>query len=317
MILGNLKGGSKERKDFVDVVRITAELLGGLSAMVRNPDLRVLMFHGPLVYLTGQYAGHAPFTEGDIDIFLGQYAQSSALAEELKQQFLEEARLELYPLIVPGRSDELIQRRLFEPLSWMAFLYRKLVQEASKRDPVPIIAGVVERGTLSEFTREVLLPRIFHNLRDPRTKGNENYFNNMYGRTDLKTPESLLARLGYTDALLLATLLSPGQATESWPLKKYDNLRRGTATLPGESFETQFDWSPLQPPAHLGFPPVRGCYVHNNETTEPIRIEVFEDLGEHQILEAARRVHLYSRLLPGYGFPVGLDIADKHAHIPE
>lgn len=76
MILGNLKGGSKERKDFVDVVRITAELLGGLSAMVRNPDLRVLMFHGPLVYLTGQYAGHAPFTEGDIDIFLGQYAQS-------------------------------------------------------------------------------------------------------------------------------------------------------------------------------------------------------------------------------------------------
>ena len=33
-------------------------------------------------------------------------------------------------------------------------------------------------------------------------------------------------------------------------------------------------------------------------------------------MEAARRVYLYSRLLPGYGFPVGFDIADKHAHIP-
>jgi hypothetical protein len=313
VILGNLEGGSKDRKDFVDVVRITAELLGGLSAMVRNPDLRVLMFHGPLVYLTGQYAGHAPFTEDDINIFLGQYAQSSDLAEELKEQFLEEARLELYPQVVPGRSDELIKRRLFEPLCWMAFLYRKLVQEARKRDPVPIIAGVVERGTSSGFSREILLPRIFHGLRE---RGNENYFNDMYGRTDLKTSESLLARLGYTDALLLAMLLSPGQATESWPLKKFDGLRKGTATLPGESFETQFDWSPLRPPAPLGFPPVRGCYVHNNETTEPIRIEVFEDLGEPQVLEAARRVYLYSRLLPGYGFPVGLDIADKHAHIP-
>jgi hypothetical protein len=132
----------------------------------------------------------------------------------------------------------------------------------------------------------------------------------------LKTPESLLAKLGYTDALLLAMLLSPGQATEPWPLQKYDNLRKGTATLPGESFVTQFDWSSLKPPARLGFPQVRGCYVHANETTEPVRIEVFEELGEAQVLEAARRVYLYSRLLPGYGFPVGLDIADKHAHIP-
>lgn len=313
VILGNLEGGSKDRKDFVDVVRITAELLGGLSAMIRNPDLRVLMFHGPLAYLTGQYAGHTPFTEDDINIFLGQYAQSPQLAEELKEQFLEEARLELYPLIVPGRSDELIERQLFEPLCWMAFLYRKLVQEARKRDPVPIIAGVVERGTLSGFSKEVLLPRIFHNLRE---RGNENYFNDMYGRTDLKTSESLLSRLGYTDALLLAMLLSPGQATEPWPLRKFDGLRKGTATLPGESFETLFDWSSLKPPARLGFPPVHGCYVHANETTEPVRIEVFEELGEDQIVEAARRVYLYSRLLPGYGFPVGLDIADKHAHIP-
>ena len=29
-----------------------------------------------------------------------------------------------------------------------------------------------------------------------------------------------------------------------------------------------------------------------------------------------RRVYLYSRLLPNYGFPVGLDIADKFAHVP-
>src|SRR5690606_40688974 len=53
-----------------------------------------------------------------------------------------------------------------------------------------------------------------------------------------------------------------------------------------------------------------------SETAEPVRVEVFEDLGEGQIEEAARRAYLYSALLPGYGFPVGLDVADKHAKVP-
>ncbi len=55
VIFGDLEGGSKERRDFPDIVRITAELLGGLSALFRNPGLRVLMFHGPLVYLMSGY----------------------------------------------------------------------------------------------------------------------------------------------------------------------------------------------------------------------------------------------------------------------
>jgi hypothetical protein len=37
VILGDLEGGSKERKDFIDIVRITAELLGGLAALDRTP----------------------------------------------------------------------------------------------------------------------------------------------------------------------------------------------------------------------------------------------------------------------------------------
>jgi hypothetical protein len=56
--------------------------------------------------------------------------------------------------------------------------------------------------------------------------------------------------------------------------------------------------------------------VHVSETTEPIRVEVFKELGGNQLIEAVRRAYLYSQMLPGYGFPVGLDIADKHAHVP-
>ena len=47
-----------------------------------------------------------------------------------------------------------------------------------------------------------------------------------------------------------------------------------------------------------------------------MRIELFAGLGRAQVEPMARRAYLYSRLLPGYGFPVGLDIADKYAHVP-
>lgn len=311
VILGDLEGGSKERKDFPDIVRITAELLGGLSALERTPDLRVLMFHGPLVYLMGGYAGHTPFTEEDIDLFLQQYASDPTVAGRLKEKFLHEAFVDIYPKMT-DRADEWVQRRLFEPLAWIAFLYRQLIEEARKRNPVPLIVGVVERGQLREFSERVLLERVFHGL---RAKGRLDYFNQMYGRTDLKSPKSFLDKLGYTDALLLAMLLRPGEYSESWRISKYEGLRQGNVSLPGESGTSVVSFSPLKP-GSIGFPNVTGCYVHVSETTEPIRVEVFTELCEDQLPEVVRRAYLYSRLLPGYGFPVGLDIADKFAHVP-
>jgi hypothetical protein len=277
---------------------------------MRTPELRVLMFHGPLVYLVGTYAGHTPFTEADIDLFLRHYTPRNG--QELKEEFLQEARLSIYPHMIPDRADEWANRRVFEPLAWIAFLYRKLVQEAKKRSPVPVIAGVVERGELREFSERVLLERVFRGL---RAKGNAEHFNCIFERTDLNSPHAVLDRLGYTDSLLLAMILRPGQRTEAWTVGKYGGLRRASVALPGESFSTTVDFSALRP-GPIGFPAVSGCYVHVSETTEPIRVEVFSDLGDSQIEEAARRAYLYSRLLPGYGFPAGLDIADKYAHVP-
>ncbi|MGH2487694.1 MAG: DNA double-strand break repair nuclease NurA [Ktedonobacterales bacterium] len=317
VILGDLEGGSKERKDFIDIVRITAELLGGLAALSRTPDLRVLMFHGPLVYLVGSYAGHSPFTEKDIDLFLNCYAADPDQGRALKQQFLAEAGVYTYPRMLPERADELTQRHLFEPLAWMAFLYRRLIAVAAERTPRPIIVGVVERGELHEFSERVLLDRVFQGL---RKKGHADYFNTLYGRTDLTSPKALLDKLGYTDALLLAMLLRPGERTEVWSVDKFSSLHVGRIALPGEAWTTEANWAPLRPgnsrELSLGFPHVEACYLHVNETTEPVRIEVFSELGAEQIVEAARRAYLYSRLLPGYGFPVGLDIADKFAKVP-
>lgn len=313
LIFGDFEGGSKERRDFPNIVRITAELLGGLSALSRNPNLRVLMFHGPLVYLMNAYAGHTPFTERDIDLFLKHYSGEKEQAKELKEDFLEEARLDIYPSIAGGRSDEWIRRRLFEPLSWIAFLYRKLISEAKTREPRPIIAGVVERGRSREFCEKVLLKRVFRNLRRNRK---QNYFNDMFGLSNLTSEKNLIDELGYTDNLLLALLLDTGEYSEHWKMSKSSGLGSGEIRLPEESGSSTVDFSCLREDRQFGFPTVKGTYVRVGENTEPIRVEVFSELGENQVEEAVRRVYLYSRLLPNYGFPVGLDIADKFAHVP-
>lgn len=311
VILGDLEGGSKERKDFVDIVRITAELLGGLSALERLPDLRVLMFHGPLVYLVGSYAGHTPFTEKDIDLFLHNYATNKESAKQLKDAFLQEAYVDMYPKMKVD-YEKWVKRRLFEPLAWMSFLYRRLIQAAKSRNPIPVVAGVVERGSLREFSERFLLDRVFRGLRQ---KGNGTYFNQMFGRSDLNSPKAILDKLGYNDGLLLAMILQTGQSSEPWEISKYTGLRNGFVTLPGESEKIGVDFSALENPSS-GFPGVQGSYVKVSETCEPIRVEVFPILGGNQMHEAMTRVYLYSKLLPGYGFPVGLDIADKFAKVP-
>ena len=313
VIFGDFEGGSKERRDFPDIVRITAELLSGLSVLNRNQSLRVLLFHGPLVYLMDAYAGHTPFTEADIDLFLKHYSDDKEQADQLKEDFLKEARLDIYPAMAEGRSDEWADRRFFEPLSWIAFLYRKLIAVALNREPRPIIAGVVERGRSREFCEEVLLKRVFRSLSE---RGNQNYFNDLFSLSDLTSPKNLMDRLGYTDNLLLGLLLDTGEYSEHWKMNKSSGLGAGAIRLPGESGSSTVDFSCLREDNQFGFPTVKGTYIRVSENTEPIRIEIFSELGENQVREAARRVYLYSRLLPNYGFPVGLDIADKFAHVP-
>lgn len=292
-------------------MRITAELLAGLSALERTPDLRVLMFYGPLIYLVGSYAGHSPFTEQDIDSFLRHYGGDPAMAHALKNDFLQQARLDIYPRMTE-RSDEWVCRRLFEPLAFMAFLDRRLLEKASQRTPPVLVMGVVERGRLREFTETILLVRVFRGL---RAKGNIDYFNKMYGRSDLTSPKTLLDRLVYDDALLMAMLLQPGQYSELWTVNKFGGLRRGHVTLPSVLGEETANFEALKP-GPFGFPRVCATYLHVSEITEPVRIELFDALATSQMVETVRRVYLYSRLLPSYGFPVGLAAIDKYAHIP-
>ena len=74
-------------------------------------------------------------------------------------------------------------------------------------------------------------------------KGHFTGVDGKFGRTDLNSPQNVLERLGYTDTLLLAMILRPGQRTEPWAVAKYDGLRTDGVSLPGESFSTNVNFN--------------------------------------------------------------------------
>lgn len=312
VIFGDLEGGNKDRRDFIDIVRITAQLLGALSALERTPNLSVLMFRGPLMYLMSGYAGHTPFTESDIDLFLQQYSHNSSFAEELKEDFIREARQNIYPEMTES-SRKFVEQRLFEPLAWIAYLYRKLLQKIRTQRSPTVVLGVVEKGRLREFSERIILRRIFQRLDN---QGRLDYLNDIYDRTDLNSPRAFLNRLGYTDAILLSMILQPGQYSEDWSISKVANLGSGNISLPSESDQYGMDWSILKSSNAFGFPQISGHYVQVSANNQPLRVELFSDLASTQKYDATRYTYLFSSLLPGKSFPVGLDIVKDHAQIP-
>jgi hypothetical protein len=62
------------------------------------------------------------------------------------------------------------------------------------------------------------------------------------------------------------------------------------------------------------YPDALTTYLKPSETVMPFRIEGFEDAGDFD--EVVELILNTSRLLPSYGFPVGLDIADRFAKVP-
>ncbi|MFO0845281.1 MAG: hypothetical protein U0797_23340 [Gemmataceae bacterium] len=273
VLLGDLEGGSKDRRDFPDLVRLMAELLGGLAVLERTPDLRVLMMHGPLLYLMSAHAGHTPFTEADIDLMLRHYAAGPDFSQKLKEDFLRQARLDVYPAMTE-KSDDWAARRLFEPLSWIAFLCRRLLDQAKKRHPPPLVVGVVEHSDQREFCEKVLLERIFRVLRD---KGREGYFNEIFGRDD-RIRRGRCSTDSATRACCWRCCWSRGcTARKPWRMSKMVGLGPGAVGLPDGPARCRWT-SALAAGAGIGFPAVQGA-TSSRANTRTIRVEVFEEVA--------------------------------------
>lgn len=147
------------------------------------------------------------------------------------------------------------------------------------------IAGVVERGVGRSLTRAVLSA-----MEKDR----------VIGQAYRKRIDSILERYDISDDFLFGCILRPGEYVT--PLRVQKNYKR----------RARDRWQPVV--QQLPLP--RATMVKTAETAFPFRIEMNE-AAANQAESLIRLVYHTSRLLPRYGFPVGLDIADKYAKVPD
>lgn len=167
------------------------------------------------------------------------------------------------------------------------------------RDSRPTVCGVIEReSTTTSVCRAVLDSLRNDDIRDMLPEPPVSWKRRFLKLLDPGLDNDVGgARI--TDALLFRCVLDPGEALRPVELDRND-LRRAP-----RAWKTTI----------ARYPKPWVSFLQVSEWTFPIRLELFQ--SEVDRFDAVARLVLHcALLLPKYAFPVGLDIADKFARIP-
>jgi hypothetical protein len=118
---------------------------------------------------------------------------------------------------------------------------------------------------------------------------------------DFKNTLSTIKKYKITDSHLLEIILQSGQAIKPLEVKKQI---KGFSVTSGSAWEDKMD----------SFPSVHIGYIKVNDHSAPIRIESLNQ--SKNLIKDYEYILATARLLPNYGFPVGLNVVDKFAKIP-
>jgi len=125
---------------------------------------------------------------------------------------------------------------------------------------------------------------------------------NLISNTNFEQTIATLKRYKLSDPILLEIILEENQAVKPLSVQKQSF---GFGFLPGSEWEQIIK----------KFPDVYMGYLKVNSQQAPIRIESLHDPKNLEI--DFEYILATSKLLPNYGFPVGLDVVDKFARIPK
>jgi hypothetical protein len=153
-----------------------------------------------------------------------------------------------------------------------------------ERHDIPVI-GVVERVAGRSVTTAVL-----HALRDDKA------INDAY----VKQVATILERYDITDDFLFGCVLQAGEYLS--PIRVDKNLVR----------RARERWQPVV----KQYPQMLATMLKCEDTRFPFRVECNGTAGR-QYADVMQLLYHTARLLPNYAFPVGLDIADKFAKVPD
>ena len=118
---------------------------------------------------------------------------------------------------------------------------------------------------------------------------------------DFRNTLSTIKKYKITDSHLLEIILKNGQALKPLEVKKQI---KGFSVTSGSAWEDKME----------SFPSVYIGYIKTTDHSSPIRIESLKSSTDFQ--KDFEYILATARLLPNYGFPVGLNIVDKFAKIP-
>jgi hypothetical protein len=270
-----------------DAARMSLEAGGAIALLQREPHVRTCFTHGALVNPVSRYtdltpAGAPPspwpnFTPSAVRKLLPQ------LENAADNQINERLRHQL---------GKLVDEKKIPAGQECQFIPVHLLQLKSLEGMDSIVCGVVERPSpslsvipralkkLPQFELDRILP-------EPSAKWIKNF-------EELGRHFPML-----NDALLLRLILKPGEALRPVLVDRND-IRRAPPK-----------WSDVV----AAFPKPHVGYIQATDRSAPIRYELFEkDLAK---LPELLGLLLHSaRLLPGYAFPVGLNIVDQFAKVP-
>lgn len=154
-----------------------------------------------------------------------------------------------------------------------------------------IVCGVVERESTSTTVCRTLL----NHLNDDQIRSLLPYPPAEWREVFIEGIE--LFRI--SDALLFRCVLEPGEVVLPVPINR-NELRRAPEA-----------WKDII----ANYPKPWAAYMLPTEWGHPFRIEIFEK-DRSRFPEIAKVLMHCALLLPHYAFPVGLDIVDKFAHVP-
>lgn len=287
LMLGELRGGLKASSKYGDVVRQIVELGALVTALEdeRFSDIRILMLHGPLQFVSGPFFEHWFFPD-DYETMLGAVERPHVLP--VLGRFA--AWCKACPLGGTERCRHDIGDQHLPAVCMLAFLQHYVFERAAEKGV--LLCGVVERSFGRSVTRHVVKrllqdsPEVFDRLLTVL---------DMKGRGRGPQIEAILDATRYNDAVLLSLALNRGEALEWYPVNPRLKLKDERVAL---------------------FPDVQNTFVRVTSAKYPMRIEVPATYGAPECEEVLRRSFEYASLLPGYAFPIGLDIVDKFAAVP-
>lgn len=163
-------------------------------------------------------------------------------------------------------------------------MYRTLLERLGATG-IPV-AGAVER---SLGRHPVVLGRILDALHERKA----------VSAADAKELEKQARTFGLNDATLLDVVLEAGEYVAPLPVN-----RQGLENKWPDRWKREI----------RAYPAALTTYLKPSDLVTPFRVETFEGTsGFEAVLDLILHT---SRLLPSYGFPVGLDIVDKFAKVP-